>query len=60
MNEDRWNKTKDKLPKENMPVAYIDSSGKEHRGCYYNNLWWTEEDSMYIYFTPELWKYRKE
>jgi hypothetical protein len=56
-----FTKVADVLPPENVVVVtkIIDEEGErnEARLKRKGNLWWLEDGSMYVYYTPTHWRY---
>lgn len=56
-----WNKTTDSKPLGKRVVATKIDDGNSTRNeqnlIYHNNMWWLEDMSMYVYYTPTHWKY---
>ena len=54
-----WWKVSDKLPpqKEIVKTKVEDENGKRNIANLYleGNLWWMEDGSMYVYYTPTHW-----
>ena len=54
-----WWKCKDKLPPQGEVVKtkIEDENGKRNEAKLYlkGNLWWMEDGSMYVYYTPTHW-----
>lgn len=55
-----WNRCGDVLPPENKPVEtrINDSGGVRNEAILvrHNNLWWFEDMSMYVYYSPTEWR----
>jgi hypothetical protein len=51
-----WVRTEEKLPPENLPVETMSESGQHQILVRKNNLWFFEDGSMYVYYTPVSWK----
>lgn len=56
-----WNRTNEVNPPENTllltKVDHQNCSKNEQRLIKKGNLWWLEDMSMYVYYTPTHWKY---
>jgi len=54
-----WWKVADKLPPENeiVKTKIDDAGGKRNEAKLYRkgNLWWMEDGTMYVYYTPTHW-----
>lgn len=48
--------TADERPPENIVVETIDSGGCVRDLKRKGNLWWFADDSMYVYFVPQMWR----
>ncbi len=61
MIKEQWYKSENKLPTENTLIKWMDSGGRTTVGKYYKNMFWLTNDwgekEMYIYYTPQCWKY---
>ena len=55
----KWYNTTEKKPEENRLLIVIDSGGQERKLKFYKNMFWLADMSMYIYFTPDKWRYAK-
>ena len=53
----KWFQTHVCKPIEDRPIIGIDSGGTEHRLVYYKNMFFLRDKSMYVYFTPNMWRY---
>jgi len=51
-----WKRTSDEKPPEGLLCMTISPNGMEARLRYSSGLWFTENESMYVYYTPELWR----
>ena len=59
-NDDRkWCTLSTAYPPEGVPVDCITENGKQVILIYYHNLWWVDDMSMYVYFTPTMWRPRQ-
>lgn len=52
----RWNHVPDTLPEDGQEVEVVTESGDQRRLVYERRLWWLPDRSMYVYFTPILWR----
>lgn len=52
-----WYFTKDRLPNDRRLVEATTPNGDVTRLKYHNNLWWTSDMVMYVYYTPVKWRY---
>lgn len=56
----QWSRTQDVRPEDGTMCEVITEGGAQ-RTLYFNRgLWFLEDKSMYVYFTPELWREKKE
>lgn len=59
--EKNWNKTVISKPCENVVVhtKIEDESGTRNKQdlIYYKGMWWCEDMSTYVYYTPTHWSY---
>lgn len=53
----QWNLTKLELPCEGMVVLTCSDGGLEQKLIRKGNLWFHEDMSMYVYYTPKYWLY---
>lgn len=55
MSLNRWYYTEEKLPEENVNVVVLNGNIEQilHRR---GSLWFVPSDSMYVYFTPKMWR----
>lgn len=51
-----WTLTTDELPKEGVPVDTISEGGQETVLVRQGGLWFFEDFSMYVYYTPKFWR----
>lgn len=51
-----WTPTDRALPDERVEVDAMDSGGHVQRLVRIGNLWFFPDRSMYVYFTPKLWR----
>ncbi len=51
-----WNRTESSLPQENKVVMTISASGQEAKLFRQGSLWFVESGSMYVYYTPIMWR----
>lgn len=51
-----WNKTAEVRPPNGATVRVITDGGDERTLKFQDNLWWLPDMSMYVYFTPMLWR----
>lgn len=56
MSEESWNRADIVKPVEKVQVLAMDEGGQVRTLVYHRNLWWSEDMSMYVYFTPKFWK----
>lgn len=54
--EANWTPTSKQLPPEGQVVQAMDSGGQVHRLKRMGRLWFVEDGSMYVYFTPGFWR----
>lgn len=52
-----WKKTANELPEESVVVDTISPGGMQQTLKFHSGLWHTPDDSMYVYYTPEQWRY---
>lgn len=52
-----WIKTKDRLPEEDAVVLTVSDGGTEQKLKRQGTLWFLPDASMYVYYTPVMWKY---
>ena len=52
-----WKKTADERPEEGVVVNTMDSGGHEQTLRRSGNLWWFPVGSLYVYYTPQMWRY---
>lgn len=52
-----WIKTSQSLPPEGKLVETMSSGGQVQNMFLKKNLWWVEDGSMYVYYTPAFWRY---
>lgn len=50
-----WNRTEEKLPPEGQEVVIMNGH-VEQTLVYDHGLWWFPDRSMYVYFTPKIWR----
>jgi hypothetical protein len=50
-----WTYTTDKLPPEGRVVTVLNGN-IEQTLVFERGLWWVPDRSMYVYFTPKLWR----
>lgn len=50
-----WTCTADKLPPEGQVVTVLNGP-HEQILVFERGLWWFPDRSMYVYFTPKLWR----
>jgi hypothetical protein len=53
----RWYNTSEKLPEDDREVVGMDSGGNERKLTYWKRMWWHRDKSMYVYYTPQKWRY---
>lgn len=51
-----WERTASKLPPEDKLVNTLSEGGIEAKLKRQGNLWFVEDGSMYVYYTPVFWK----
>ena len=51
-----WTPTAQASPADGSLVEAMDSGGHVQRLIYDVGLWWFEDRSMYVYFTPTFWR----
>lgn len=52
-----WKKTENERPEDGVVVLTMDSGGHEQTLKLSGNLWWFPDGSMYVYYTPKMWRY---
>jgi len=53
-----WKHTANELPPRGVVVNTIaPESGMEQTLKYSDNLWWAPDGSMYVYYTPSMWRF---
>lgn len=53
-----WKQTAEELPPEGVEVNTIaPASGQEQTLKRSGNLWWAPDGSIYVYYTPSMWRY---
>lgn len=55
-----WNKLTDKIPEEGKLLDTMSLSGIQQDLCRKGNLFFFPDMSMYVYYTPNLWRYKDE
>lgn len=50
-----WTYTTDRLPPEGQAVTVLNGN-IEQTLVFERGLWWFPDRSMYVYFTPKLWR----
>ena len=53
-----WKHTATELPENDVVVDAMDSGGHVQDLKRDGNLWWFPDGSMYVYFTPIMWKHK--
>jgi len=53
---DNWYPTARYLPEDGKTVWAMDSGGTVSAMKLKNNLWFFNDESMYVYYTPVFWK----
>lgn len=53
-----WTYVKSMLPLDNSEVEVVTPSGDQRTLIYRSRLWWLPDNSMYVYFTPVMWRYK--
>ncbi len=51
-----WTRVEDKLPPDGVVVDTISPGGMEQPLKRNGALWFFDDDSMYVYYTPEFWR----
>lgn len=58
MADSNWKQTANELAPEKLVVNTIaPESGMEQKLKREGNLWWTPDGSMYVYYTPSMWRF---
>ena len=57
MNKHKWVRTVDQPPENNVIVETMDSTGRVSLLKRDGRLWWLSDGSMYVYYTPMMWRY---
>lgn len=52
----QWWSVQSGFPTPGREVAVITESGDERRLIFESGLWWLPDRSMYVYFTPTMWR----
>lgn len=52
---ENWINPHNEMPRKNVPIQWMDSSGRLTKGKYIGV--WMVDNGMYIYHTPTFWKY---
>ncbi|HHD7207846.1 TPA: hypothetical protein ACNOH0_003760 [Enterobacter hormaechei] len=52
-----WKHTRRELPPEGVLVYTISPSGMEQKLKRQGNLWFVKSGDMYVYYTPDKWRY---
>lgn len=52
----QWYETDEALPADGQRVMTMNSVGHESELVYKSNLWWLPDMSMYVYYSPKMWK----
>lgn len=53
-----WNDPAYDRPADGSAVEIISPSGAQQNLYYKDNLWWLDDEmGMFIYYTPEKWRY---
>jgi len=52
-----WKRTESERPEDGVEVLTMDSGGHEQTLKLSGNLWWFPDGSMYVYYTPKMWRY---
>jgi hypothetical protein len=50
-----WFRTDEKMPPEGLVVIVLNGP-HEQMLVFERGLWWLADRSMYVYFTPKLWR----
>ena len=56
MSTDQWTRVEQSLPPENALVDTISPGGIQQTLRRRGNLWFVPDGSMYIYYTPMMWR----
>lgn len=56
--QDKWTLTTDALPKEGVVVQTMSPTGAEQDLKRKGSLWLFPDESGYVYYTPNWWKYK--
>jgi hypothetical protein len=59
MSERDWTPTRDRLPQEHVVVETMTESGAVNTLKRVGRLWFLPDGSMYVYYTPVLWRHFK-
>lgn len=52
-----WNSTCELNPPQRTLIEVKLSNGSTQKMRFYNGLFWLPDMSMYVYYTPEAWRY---
>ncbi|HCR2010153.1 TPA: hypothetical protein ONC52_001975 [Enterobacter asburiae] len=53
----KWKQTRQELQPEGILVDTISQGGMEQKLKRQGNLWFVKSGDMYVYYTPEKWRY---
>lgn len=53
-----WMSSNTQLPERDKPIEWLDPTGKVCRGVYAGV--WLLDSGMYVYYTPQYWRYAGE
>lgn len=53
----KWKLTRQELPPEGVLVDTISQGGMEQKLKRQGNLWFVKSGDVYVYYTPEKWRY---
>lgn len=56
MNNKNWTKTATLLPKQGQLVETISEGGISHKLKLHGKLWFVEDGSTFVYYTPTMWR----
>ncbi len=56
MTVNQWTRTSMEMPPVNVPVIVMNGD-IEQELVWDGRLWWFPDKSMYVYFTPRLWRH---
>jgi hypothetical protein len=56
--EEKWTPTSSSMPNSGKKVDWMDSQGNiVMGGSVSGKLWFLPENGMYVYYTPQFWRY---